>query len=98
MEQNREIGVVIDGRIKRGYLCFTYTPISTILFCFLVKANFKSVSEVSMFCLNSRSVDYQCAIHNLPTLRPVSNELNECLLEGGRCAFSSAVYAHCFHE
>ena len=33
MEGNREIGVVIDRRIKTCYLCFTYTPISTVEFC-----------------------------------------------------------------
>ena len=30
MEGNGEIGVVIDGRITMGYLCFTYTPVSTV--------------------------------------------------------------------
>ena len=30
----RGIGVVIHGRIKMGYLCFTYTPVSTVEFCF----------------------------------------------------------------
>ena len=34
MEGNREIGVVIDGRITMGYLCFTYAPVSTAEFCF----------------------------------------------------------------
>ena len=29
-EGNREIGVVIDGRITMGSLCFTYTPVSTV--------------------------------------------------------------------
>ena len=38
MEGHREIGVVIDGRITMGYLCFTYTPVSTVEFGFsLVK-------------------------------------------------------------
>ena len=30
----REIGVVIHGRIKKGYLCFTYAPVSTVEFLF----------------------------------------------------------------
>ena len=30
MEGNMEIGVVIDGRITMGSLCFTYTPVSTV--------------------------------------------------------------------
>ena len=30
----REIVLVIHGRIKKGYLCFTYTPVSTVEFCF----------------------------------------------------------------
>ena len=34
MERNRGIGVVVDGRITMGYLCFTYTPVSTVEFCF----------------------------------------------------------------
>ena len=34
MEGNREIYVVIDGRITMGYLCFTYTPVSTVEFYF----------------------------------------------------------------
>ena len=34
MEGNREIGVVIDGRIRTCYLCFTYTPASTFSFVF----------------------------------------------------------------
>ena len=34
MEGNREIGVVTDGRITMGYLYFTYTPVSTVEFCF----------------------------------------------------------------
>ena len=33
--RKREIGMVIDGRIKKYYLCFTYTPISAVeLFVF----------------------------------------------------------------
>ena len=32
MEGKREIGVAIHGRIKMGYLCFTYTPVSTVEF------------------------------------------------------------------
>ena len=62
---NREIGVVIDGRIRTRYVCFTYTPVSTVSFV-LVKANFKSVSEVPKFRVNSLSIVYHCAIHNLP--------------------------------
>ena len=34
MEGNRERGVVIDGKFTKGYLCFPYTPISTVKFCF----------------------------------------------------------------
>ena len=34
MEGNRGIGVAIDGRITIGYLCFTYTPVSAVKFCF----------------------------------------------------------------
>jgi len=34
MEGNREIGVVIDGRIRTCYLCFIYTPSSTVSFVF----------------------------------------------------------------
>ena len=30
MEGDREIGVVVDGRITTGSLCFTYTPVSTV--------------------------------------------------------------------
>ena len=33
---NREIGVVIDGRITMGYLYFTYIPVSTLEFCFVL--------------------------------------------------------------
>ena len=43
MEAHRELGVVIDRRITRGYLCFTYTPVSTVKFCFSLvelKVNF----------------------------------------------------------
>ena len=49
MEGNREICVVIDGRITMGYLCFTYTPASTVEFCFSLverqsehRANFRA--------------------------------------------------------
>ena len=35
MEGNREIGVVINGRIRTCYLGFTYTPVSTVSFVFL---------------------------------------------------------------
>ena len=34
MQENRELGVVIDGRITMGYLYFTYTPVSAVKFCF----------------------------------------------------------------
>ena len=63
---------MIHGRIWKGYLCFTYTPVSTVEFCFSLveqKANFKSASEVSKFCVNSHSDVYDCAIPNLPTFR-----------------------------
>ena len=49
MEGNREIGVVINGRITMGYLGFTYTHVSTVDFCFSLverqseqKANFRA--------------------------------------------------------
>lgn len=45
MKRNREIGVVIDGRIRMCYLYFTYISVSIVIFV-LVKANYKSVSEV----------------------------------------------------
>jgi len=32
--QDREIGVVIDGRIMKWYLCFTYTLVSVMSFLF----------------------------------------------------------------
>ena len=32
MEGDREIDVVIDGRIKMCYLCFTYTLVSSVGF------------------------------------------------------------------
>ena len=32
MEGNREIGVVINGRIRTCYLCFAYTLFSTVSF------------------------------------------------------------------
>ena len=70
--RKREIGVVIHGKIKKGCLCFTYTPASTVEFCFSLieqKAKFKSASEVSKFRVNSRSDVYHCAIRNLPTFR-----------------------------
>ena len=41
----REIGVMIHGRIKKGYLCFIYTPISAVEFCFSLveqKADFRA--------------------------------------------------------
>jgi len=34
----------------------------------LVKANFKSVNEEPKFPVNSLSIVYRCAIHNLQTL------------------------------
>ena len=36
---------------------------------FLVRANFKSVSEVPNFRVNSLSIVYYCAIHNLSIFR-----------------------------
>ena len=42
MEENREIGLVINGRITMGYLCFTYAPVSTVEFYFIYKANFRA--------------------------------------------------------
>ena len=38
MKRNREIGVVIDRRIRTCYLCFAYISVSTVSFV-LVKAN-----------------------------------------------------------
>ena len=38
MQGNREIGEVIHGEIGTCYLCFTYTPVSTV-----------TVSTVSFF-------------------------------------------------
>ena len=73
MEGNRDkLGVVIDGRITMGYLCFTYTPVSTVEFCFS-QGEFQSVSEVSKFRVNSLSIVYHCAIHNLPTFTTYSS-------------------------
>ena len=34
MKENREMGAVIHGRITMGHLCFIYTPVSTVDFCF----------------------------------------------------------------
>jgi len=34
MGGNREIGVVTDRRIRACYLCFSYTPLSTVSFVF----------------------------------------------------------------
>ena len=65
MEVNSEIGAVIDGRIRIFYLCFTYIPVSPLVL-FLVKENFKSVSKVPKFRVNSLFIVYHCAIHNLP--------------------------------
>ena len=76
MEGNREIDVVIDGRITMDYLYFTYTPVSTVEFCFSLverqseqKGESQSVSEVSKFRVNYLSTVYHCAIRDLPTLR-----------------------------
>jgi len=63
MKRNREIGVVIDGRIRTCYLCFTYISVSTVSFV-LVKANYKSMSEVPKFRVNSLSIVY-CVTYNL---------------------------------
>ena len=71
MEGNREIGVVIDGRIPMGSLCFNYTPVPTIYFCFSLverQSEFQRVSKVSKFRVNHLSTIYHCAIHNLSTL------------------------------
>ena len=75
-DENREVSVVIDGRITMGCLCPTYTPVSTIEFCFR-EGQFQSVSEVSKFRINSLSLVYHCAIHNLPTFgdRTPSSEM-----------------------
>jgi len=75
MEGSREIGMVIDKRIRRCYLCFTYTPVSTVSFV-LVRANFKSVSEAPRCRVNSLSIVYDCAIHNLPTPTTTKGTIN----------------------
>jgi len=61
------MGVVIDGRIRKCYLCFTYALVSAMSFCFS-KSEFQELSEVSKFRVNSLSIVY-CANHNLPTLK-----------------------------
>ena len=40
--------------------------LSLLVALFLVGVNFKSVSEVPKFRVNSLSIVYHCAIHNLP--------------------------------
>ena len=35
MEENREIGVVVAGKIKTCNLCITYLPVFIGCFCFL---------------------------------------------------------------
>ena len=68
MEGNREIGVgSMNG--SRGAIYVLLIYLSLPLSFVLVKVNFKSVSEVSKFRVNSLSTVYHCAIHNLPTLR-----------------------------
>jgi len=63
----------------------------------LVKANFKSVSEVSKFHVNSLSIvchTYHCAIHSLPTLKE-SSLTRDALLQSCPvkwCRFSSRVF------
>jgi len=61
--------------------CATYVlliHLSLPLSCVLVKANFKSMGEVSKFRVNSLSIVYRCAIYNLSTLRgPVSTNMGE---------------------
>jgi len=55
--------VVINGSGSATYVLLIHE------FFVLVKANFKSVSKVSKFRVNSLSIVYRCAIHNLQTLR-----------------------------
>ena len=73
MKGNREIGVVVNGRIMMGYLCFTYTPVSTVEFCFSLPVA-EQRSELGRISGRERSVYslsivYHCSIHNLPTFR-----------------------------
>ena len=42
-----------------------YTPVSTVSFFLIAKD--KGVSKVPKFCVNSLSLFYHSAIHNLPT-------------------------------
>jgi len=60
---------------------------------FLVKANFKSVSEVSKFRVNSLSIVYHCAIHNLPTLRLFKNN-NFAPLHISSCSIRRTTLQH----
>jgi len=60
--------VVIDGRIRKCYLCSTYTLVSVMSFCFS-KSEFQELSEVSKFRVNSLSIVYHSAKHNLPNLK-----------------------------
>jgi len=51
----------MDGRIRKCYLCFTYTLVSVMSFFVLVRAKFEELSEVSKFRVNSLSIVYHCA-------------------------------------
>ena len=46
------------------YLCFIYTPTSTVSFV-LIKDDNKRVSEVPEFRVNFLPIVFHCAIHNL---------------------------------
>jgi len=70
--KEREIGVVTDGRIRKCYLCFTYTPVSTVSFLVSWSEYNEREREVPKFCVNSLSIVYHCAIHNPPALTQIS--------------------------
>ena len=64
---------MIDRSITMSYLCFPYTPVPTVEFCFGLmpveqKAN-AIVRKVFKFPMKPSSIVYHCAIHNLPTFR-----------------------------
>jgi len=62
--------VVIDGMIVKCYLCFYLYTCFCYEFFVLARERlfFGELSEVSKFRVNSLSIFYHCAKHNLPTL------------------------------
>jgi len=54
MEREREIGVVIDGRIAMGCLCFTYTPLDYPSHIFSI---FRGKSKAKLANINNRTVE-----------------------------------------